>query len=74
LTWHRAVCALPAPLRGEYAPAVPGLLREFLAGENRRALPLLAYWPDARNTPQKLGGSRPARRLFLFVAGTIPAL
>jgi hypothetical protein len=33
LTWHRAVCALPAPLRGEYAPVVPGLLREFLAGE-----------------------------------------
>jgi hypothetical protein len=33
LTWHRAVSALPPPLVGEYAHAVPALLREFLAGE-----------------------------------------
>jgi hypothetical protein len=33
LTWHRAVSNLPAPLRNEYALAVPALLREFLEGE-----------------------------------------
>jgi hypothetical protein len=34
LTWRRVIANLPEGLKGEYAPAVPGYLQEYLHSEN----------------------------------------